>query len=165
MFAGILRDTLQRSSRAHYKYRFGTDSDRIQARQPRWTAGTWRSLQALRLRRGVGEQRRTYRQRFSALKENNEHRAIFRDRRSSVRAKSKRCRLPLMKSAASSASPATSRKKEQFSAKRIIALARKGERDPAVLRDGVLREFAVSAWRGMSHSDGPHDRQAPPYLR
>ena len=38
-------------------------------------------------------------------------------------------------------------------AKRIIALARSGERDPAVLRDGVLRELAVSAWRGMSHSD------------
>ena len=38
-------------------------------------------------------------------------------------------------------------------AKRIIALARNGERDPAVLRDGVLRELAVSAWRGMSHSD------------
>ncbi len=38
-------------------------------------------------------------------------------------------------------------------AKRIIALARNGERDPAILRDGVLRELAVSAWRGMSHSD------------
>ena len=34
-------------------------------------------------------------------------------------------------------------------AKCIIALARNGERDPAVLRDGVLRELAVSAWRGM----------------
>ena len=31
-------------------------------------------------------------------------------------------------------------------AKRIIALARNGERDPAVLRDGVLRELAVTAW-------------------
>ena len=38
-------------------------------------------------------------------------------------------------------------------AKRVIALARNGERDPAVLRDGVLRELAVSAWRGMSHSE------------
>jgi hypothetical protein len=38
-------------------------------------------------------------------------------------------------------------------ARRVIALARNGERDPAVLRDGVLRELAVSAWRGMSHSD------------
>lgn len=38
-------------------------------------------------------------------------------------------------------------------AKRIIALARNGERDPAVLRDGVLRELAVRAWRGMSPSD------------
>ena len=38
-------------------------------------------------------------------------------------------------------------------AKRIIALARNGERDPAILRDGVLRELAVNAWRGMSHSD------------
>ena len=37
-------------------------------------------------------------------------------------------------------------------AKRVIALARNRERDPAVLRDGVLRELAVSAWRGMSHS-------------
>ena len=38
-------------------------------------------------------------------------------------------------------------------AKRIIALARHGECDPAVLRDGVLREVAVSAWRGMSDYD------------
>ena len=38
-------------------------------------------------------------------------------------------------------------------AKRIIALARNGERDPAILRDGVLRELAVGAWRGMSRSD------------
>ena len=38
-------------------------------------------------------------------------------------------------------------------AKRIIALARKGERDPAVLRDGVLRELAVTAWRGMTQTD------------
>ena len=45
--------------------------------------------------------------------------------------------------------------------KRIIALARHGERDFAVLRDAVLREFAVRAWRGMSYSDGPDDRQAP----
>jgi hypothetical protein len=38
-------------------------------------------------------------------------------------------------------------------AKRIIALARNGERDPAILRDGLLRELAVNAWRGMSHSE------------
>ena len=38
-------------------------------------------------------------------------------------------------------------------AKRIIALARSGEHDPAALRDAVLRELAVSAWRGMSHPD------------
>jgi hypothetical protein len=38
-------------------------------------------------------------------------------------------------------------------AKRIVALARSGELDPANLRDGVLREVAVRAWRGMSHSD------------
>ncbi len=30
-------------------------------------------------------------------------------------------------------------------AKRIIGLARRGERNPAALRDGVLREFAVRA--------------------
>ena len=41
-------------------------------------------------------------------------------------------------------------------AKRIIELARRGERDSAVLRDAVLREFAVIAWRGVSYSDfGP----------
>ena len=38
-------------------------------------------------------------------------------------------------------------------AKRIIALARHGERDPAILRDGVLRELAVRAWRGLGHSE------------
>ena len=38
-------------------------------------------------------------------------------------------------------------------ANRIIALARHGECDPAVLRDGVLRELAVRAWRGLSPSD------------
>jgi hypothetical protein len=38
-------------------------------------------------------------------------------------------------------------------AKRIIGLARSGERDPAMLRDGVLRDLAVRAWRGMGHSD------------
>jgi hypothetical protein len=38
-------------------------------------------------------------------------------------------------------------------AKRIIALARRGERNPAALRDGVLRELAVRAWRGMSYSE------------
>jgi hypothetical protein len=37
-------------------------------------------------------------------------------------------------------------------ANRIVALARHGERDPAVLRDGVLREFAVRTWRGLGHS-------------
>lgn len=53
-------------------------------------------------------------------------------------------------------------------ANRIIAFARHGERDPAVLRDGVLRELAVRAWRGLSHSDisREHDlAQAPPRLR
>jgi hypothetical protein len=43
-------------------------------------------------------------------------------------------------------------------AKCIVALARNGERDPAVLRDGVLREVAVSAWRGISYSHGTDDR-------
>lgn len=38
-------------------------------------------------------------------------------------------------------------------AKRIIALAHQGERDPAALRNGVLRELAVRAWRGMSYSE------------
>ena len=38
-------------------------------------------------------------------------------------------------------------------AKRIIGLARSGERDPAMLRNGVSRDLAVSAWRGMGHSD------------
>ena len=50
----------------------------------------------------------------------------------------------------------------------IVALARYGERDPAVLRDGALRERAVRAWRGLSHSDisREHDlAQAPPRLR
>ena len=38
--------------------------------------------------------------------------------------------------------------------KRIIALARDyGERNPAALRDGLLRELAVRAWRGMSYSE------------
>jgi hypothetical protein len=44
-------------------------------------------------------------------------------------------------------------------------LARHGERDPAVIRDGVLRELAVGAWRGLSHSDisCEHDSlEAPP---
>ena len=42
-------------------------------------------------------------------------------------------------------------------AKRIMALARHGERDPAILRDGVLRELAIRAWRGLGHSDsGEH---------
>ena len=51
-------------------------------------------------------------------------------------------------------------------ARRIIALASRGERDPAVLREGALREIAVRAWRGLSHSDilEPHDR-APAPLR
>ena len=37
--------------------------------------------------------------------------------------------------------------------------------DPAVIRDGVLRELAVGAWRGLSHSDisCEHDLlEAPP---
>ncbi len=38
-------------------------------------------------------------------------------------------------------------------ARRIIALARRGECDPAVLRDGVLRALAVRAWRGLGDSD------------
>ena len=53
-------------------------------------------------------------------------------------------------------------------AQRIIALARQGERDPAVLCDAVLREVAVRAWRGLSYSDisGTPDRpQAQPRLR
>ena len=38
--------------------------------------------------------------------------------------------------------------------KRIIAHARDyGERNPAALRDGLLRELAVRAWRGMSYSE------------
>jgi hypothetical protein len=52
-------------------------------------------------------------------------------------------------------------------AKRIMALARHGERDPAALRDSVLRELAVSAWRGLNHSgsSGAHDpAQALPRL-
>jgi hypothetical protein len=49
-------------------------------------------------------------------------------------------------------------------ANRIIALARHGECDPAILRDGVLRELAVRAWRGLSHSDigREHDPAKPP---
>ncbi len=43
-------------------------------------------------------------------------------------------------------------------AERIIALARSGERDPAILRDGVLRDLAVSAWRGMGRSDSASPR-------
>ncbi len=43
-------------------------------------------------------------------------------------------------------------------AKRIIALARRGERNPAALRDGVLRELAVIAWRGMSYSESALSR-------
>ena len=35
-------------------------------------------------------------------------------------------------------------------ARRIIALARRGECDPAVLRDEVLRALAVRAWRGLA---------------
>jgi hypothetical protein len=53
-------------------------------------------------------------------------------------------------------------------ARRIVALARRGEHDPAGLRDGVLRELAVRAWQGLSYRDivGPDDRaQAPPPLR
>ena len=52
-------------------------------------------------------------------------------------------------------------------AERIMALARHGERDPAALRDSVLRELAVSAWRGLNHSgsSGAHDpAQALPRL-
>ena len=50
-------------------------------------------------------------------------------------------------------------------ARRIIALARRGECDPVVLRDGVLRAVAVRARRGLGDSDGgwEHDSaQAPP---
>ena len=38
-------------------------------------------------------------------------------------------------------------------AKRIIALARNGERDPAVPPRRRAARACVSAWRGMSHSD------------
>lgn len=37
-----LRRDAERSGREHYKYRFGTDLDRLHARQPRSPAGTWR---------------------------------------------------------------------------------------------------------------------------
>jgi hypothetical protein len=37
-------------------------------------------------------------------------------------------------------------------ARRIMALARHGERNPAALRDSVQRELAVNAWRGLNHS-------------
>ena len=50
-------------------------------------------------------------------------------------------------------------------ARRIVALARRGEHDPAVLCDGVLQELAVRAWQGLSDPGivGPDDRaQAPP---
>jgi hypothetical protein len=53
-------------------------------------------------------------------------------------------------------------------AKRIIAIARKGERDPAVLCDGVLRDLAVRAWQGLSDPGivGPSDRaEAPDQVR
>lgn len=45
-------------------------------------------------------------------------------------------------------------------AKRIIAFAHHGERNPTVLRDGALRQLAVRAWRGLSRSNiiGPDDR-------
>jgi hypothetical protein len=52
-------------------------------------------------------------------------------------------------------------------ARRIMALARHGERNPAALRDSVLRELAVSAWRDLNHSgsSGAHDpAQALPRL-
>ena len=56
------------------------------------------------------------------------------------------------------------REEREVLSRRIIALARTGERDPAVLRDGVLRELAVRAWRGLSHPDiiGPDDRSQAP---
>lgn len=40
----------------------------------------------------------------------------------------------------------------EFLAKRVIAIACRGERDSAALRDGVLQEAAVSAWRGLGPS-------------
>ena len=47
-------------------------------------------------------------------------------------------------------------------ARRIIALARRGEHDPAGLRDGVLRELAVSAWRGLSYPTAPSTNKRGP---
>ena len=45
------------------------------------------------------------------------------------------------------------KKEREALARRIIALAYDGERNPAFLRDGVLRELAVKAWRGLSRED------------
>ena len=43
------------------------------------------------------------------------------------------------------------KKEREFLAKRIIAEARRGDRDSTVLRDGMLREIAVRAWRGLGN--------------
>jgi hypothetical protein len=46
-------------------------------------------------------------------------------------------------------------------AKRIMALSRHGEHNPAALRDSVPRELAVSAWRGLNNS-AVAERMTPP---
>jgi hypothetical protein len=108
-------------------------------------------LQAL-LKEALANGRGTCRQRLSALRENNDRGAIFGLEVFGP------CEIKAMSIALDEVCGKlglTDDKHEEKAvlAKRVIALARNGERDSAVLRDGVLRELAVSAWRGMSHFD------------